>query len=143
MTDTLSPITDEMWQLVHDHSDESRLSHRQFVMDEDYYWGPLDGETQLEIEWDKARLDAAELFGATVIQHGVDKVDVSGIAAATSETVRNDLPTYDAQGSYAIPSSIQVFNYGMLQTMLGRIVGFEPDGMLRDIASEPRNVKEL
>lgn len=112
------------------------------IIGDDYYWQPEPGETELEIRWDKARLDAVEYFGKIIVEHGPrilqsgDKSnDTYAIARLTAENVLDSFSDDSKHVSeYPLPSQIITYNYGMLNAMLSRITGIDDDGMVKPLA---------
>ncbi len=144
----MSNTLDQAWTERMVEIKQERRAVQDRILATDYYWGPIPGETALEIAWEKVRIDATEAFGQQVDELGepalrrgdVDYPDTYAIANKAMLDVLGDGVRCDDRGigDYALKSLVTVESYGMLNNMLGRIVGVYEDGMI-----VPREDKQM
>lgn len=85
------------------------------VLQYDAYWEPLPEATLLEVQWDKARLDALEMAGRALLKGELSGDDIRTIAQTTAVIVDFGLPVYeDIDGMRYMPGMIVPFNEEML-----------------------------
>lgn len=120
---------DEAWDERHEARLIGSQEWRRFVLDCDEFWAPVQGsvETDVEIAWDKARLDSIEACTRMEFEFPKELIDTYQIARLTAGGLDDDRALYPVAGLPASPGSIVVDNNNMLLKMLyPDIVGLIP-----------------
>ncbi|HMS23596.1 MAG TPA: hypothetical protein PKB09_02205 [Candidatus Saccharibacteria bacterium] len=114
--DTSPADLDKAWEIRHEEIRLGTAEWRQQVLDDDSYWAPLPGsrETKIEIAWDKARLDAAEVCGAMALEFHRSLIDTYAIATLTAGDLADDHTFVRCSDIATLASMIVVENHNDL-----------------------------
>lgn len=107
---------DAAWETRHEELRLGTAEWRQQVIDDNTYWAPEPDspETDLEIAWDKARLDAAEVCGAMALEFHRSLIDTYKIATLTAGDLADDHDLYRCSDFSTSASMIVVDNHNDL-----------------------------
>lgn len=97
-------FSDDFW-LVRELELSEFEERRRRIIETDSFWGPLPGVTDMEIEWDKIRLDVLEQV-AKVLRDG-EEFDAYVLARSRAESLDLTADVYEeSDGHFVMPSMI-------------------------------------
>lgn len=103
----LNVFSDRLWLNREYERELERKEFQESLVDDDFLWGPLPQETQLEIQWDKIGLDAMNI--ATAKLRSGEPIEARKIVRGCAAPILNvELPggTYNWQGTTVLPTMI-------------------------------------